>query len=794
MRYIFLLIAVLGIGLFSNSQTIKIVKEYNLDPIRNAKVVIGEKVFFSSDYGIVTADFSASEEFTITHSLYDSIVFKTADLNAGVTEIQLFTKIAEQPGVTIRPMQWDQDESEHPGTIIPINIEDIRLNNPQTSADLLGSTDGVFIQKSQLGGGSPMIRGFSANRVLLSVDGVRMNTAIFRSGNLQNAILIDANTIESAEVILGPGTVNYGSDALGGVMDFHTFSALPDSSYKGKWKTNAMGRFSSANIENTLHANIAYRGKRFVSVTSATYSRFGDLEMGSRGNDEYVRPTYVSQVNGQDTVLVNPDSDIQVGTSYSQLNLLQKFGFKLGEKWNAEFGSHYSTSTNIPRYDRLIQESGGGLKYAEWSYGPQSWLMNHLVFSGEINKSFANKLKISLAHQFFEESRIDRRFDSDTRRVRAEKVNAFSLNVDFNKRFSDETKLFYGIEGLFNAVASEGFEENIFNGSKEEIQSRYPNGSSWSSAAAYANLQHWLNDYWHLSSGVRYNYIGLEADFDTTYFPFPFSTIQQNNHAVSGSVGAAYEFNGYHYGVNFATGFRAPNIDDIGKVFDSEPGNVIVPNPNLKPEYVYSADVNFRKKWRNEIEVSGSVYYSFLNNSIARGLGEYNGNDSLFYDGELSQVQTLQNVDFAQIYGVSASFTLPFSESFKWKNTISLTQGEDSFGDPVRHVAPTFGSSRIIYKNKRLMADVYILFNGEMKHKNLAVSEQDKAYLYAQDESGNPFSPNWFTINCKATFDVTETVVLSAGVENILDVRYRPYSSGIVAPGRNFIVSLRATF
>lgn len=778
----------------ANAQTIKIVKEYNLDPIRNAKVVAGQNIYFSNDYGILTADFSKEKELIITHSLYDTVVFVVSDLNAGVTEIQMFSSISEQPGVTVRPLLWDQDESEHPGTIIPIGLEQIQFSNPQTSADLLGSSDAVFIQKSQLGGGSPMIRGFSANRVLLSIDGVRMNNAIFRSGNLQNAILVDPNTIESAEVILGPGTVNYGSDALGGVMDFHTFSAVPDSSYNNEWQTNALGRISTANLENTIHGDIRYLGKKFVSITSATYSKFDDLRMGSRGNDVYVRPTYATRINGVDTVLSNPDSDVQVGTGYSQLNLMQKFGLKLGENWNAEYSLNYSTSTDVPRYDRLIQESGGTLKYAEWKYGPQEWMMNHLVFTGDIKKAFANKMKISFAQQKFTESRIDRRLNNDNRRIRTETVDAYSLNIDLNKRFSENTKLFYGVEGIFNLVGSEGYEEDIFSGSREEIQSRYPNGSTWMSAAAYANVQHWINDYWHISSGLRYNYIGLDADFDTTYFPFPFTNIQQNNNALSGSLGASYEFNGFHYGVNLATGFRAPNIDDIGKVFDSEPGNVIVPNPNLKPEYVYSADLNFRKKWRSEAEVSASLYYSYLDRSIARANGSYNGQDSLLYDGQLSQVQTLQNVDFAQIYGVSATVILPFGDLFKWKNTISFTQGEDNLGDAVRHVAPTFGASHIIYKYKRLTADVYGLFNGEISFDNLANSERDKPEIYATDENGDPFSPSWYTFNFKASFQVTESVLLTGGVENILDVRYRPYSSGIVAPGRNFIASLRVKF
>jgi hemoglobin/transferrin/lactoferrin receptor protein len=94
--------------------------------------------------------------------------------------------------------------------------------NPQTSADLLANSGHVFVQKSQLGGGSPMIRGFSTNRVLITVDGIRLNNAIFRGGNVHNVISINPFNIEKTEIILGSGSVIYGSDAIGGVMNFYT--------------------------------------------------------------------------------------------------------------------------------------------------------------------------------------------------------------------------------------------------------------------------------------------------------------------------------------------------------------------------------------------------------------------------------------------------------------------------------------------------------------------------------------------------------------------------------------------
>ena len=136
--------------------------------------------------------------------------------------------------------------------------------NAQNTGDLLINTGNVFVQKSQQGGGSPMIRGFATNRVLINVDGVRMNNAIFRSGNVQNIISIDANSIQNTEVILGPGTVIYGSDAIGGVMDFHTLHPRLSTTNKMILRGSASVRYSSANKENTVHADVNAGWKKWA--------------------------------------------------------------------------------------------------------------------------------------------------------------------------------------------------------------------------------------------------------------------------------------------------------------------------------------------------------------------------------------------------------------------------------------------------------------------------------------------------------------------------------------------------
>ncbi|PQJ12549.1 hypothetical protein CJD36_002035 [Flavipsychrobacter stenotrophus] len=108
--------------------------------------------------------------------------------------------------------------------VVVLSQKAIAASQSQTTADLMSAAN-IFVQKSQMGGGSPVLRGFEANRVLMVVDGVRMNNIIYRAGHLQNIVTLDNASLERVEVLYGPSSNVYGSDALGGVISF-TLSAL----------------------------------------------------------------------------------------------------------------------------------------------------------------------------------------------------------------------------------------------------------------------------------------------------------------------------------------------------------------------------------------------------------------------------------------------------------------------------------------------------------------------------------------------------------------------------------------
>ena len=712
--------------------------------------------------------------------------------------LSLTRSIVSLDNIVISATRWNQISENIPARIIHISNQDVALQNPQTAADLLGASGEVFIQKSQQGGGSPMIRGFSTNRLLYTVDGVRMNTAIFRSGNLQNVISIDPFAIEDTEVFFGPGSVIYGSDAIGGVMSFQTLTPRLSLTGKQLISGKSVVRFSTANREKTGHVNFNIGWKKWASVTSFSYNDFGDLRMGSNGPEEYLRPFYVERQNGTDVTIINDDPEIQRPSGYSQFNIMQKLRFKPDEKWDFQYGFHYSETSDYSRYDRHIRYKNGNPRYGEWDYGPQIWMMNNLSITHVGSSKLYDQMTIRLAHQFFGESRISRDINKPNREIRKEKVNAFSANIDFNKEIGVRHTLLYGVEAVYDDVNSSGVNEDIETGISYTGPSRYPQ-SAWSSVAAYITDEFEANKQLQLQAGMRFNNYSLDATFDTSFYPFPYSTANMNNGTLTGSFGFVWKpTSKWAITAAVASGFRSPNVDDMGKVFDSEPGSVIVPNPNLEAEYAYNAEVGVARRFGEWVKFDITGYYTILSNAMVRRDFTLNGLDSIMYDGEMSKVQAIQNAAVAHVYGIQTGITVKLPAGFGFSSQFNYQKGEEELDDgttsPSRHAPPTFGVSRITYSANKLDMQLYAIYSAKKSFNDMPEEEIGKDYLYAIDENGNPYSPSWFTLNLKALYQLTGTLSVTAGIENLTDQRYRPYSSGICAAGRNLVLSIKANF
>jgi len=763
---------------------------YNIDKTKSVVTDIDGKASIN--------DFSANETLIFQHLSRKTLQTTKSRITAKGNRVYLEPSSQNLDQVVISASKFLQKQKDVPQKIISLKAEDIQFANPQTSADLLQSSGQVFIQKSQLGGGSPIIRGFSTNRLLLTVDGVRMNNAIFRAGNLQNVISIDPFSIQNTEVVLGAGSVIYGSDAIGGVMNFYTQKPILSYTDSLKLDINAIARYASSSQEKTIHTDVNLGYKKWGFLTNLSYTDFSDLRMGKHGPDDYLRPEFVQTINGVDTVVQNSNPLIQRFTGYNQINLMQKIKYEPNQKFNFNLGLHYSATSNYPRYDRLIRYRNGALRSAEWEYGPQKWFLGNFQINQKAEKGLFDSAQYTVALQNFQESRIDRNFQSTTRRIREENVDAISLNIDFEKRISSINEIFYGAEYVYNSIGSEGREEDINTLESISTVSRYPNDSNWQSLAAYISYKYNPTKAFTFQTGIRYNTVTINADLtdNNQFLNLPFNDASLSTGALTGTAGINWNpYKVLGWKLNFSTAFRAPNIDDVGKVFDSEPGSVVVPNPNLKSERAYGGEVGLYLNLGDNFNLDISSYYTYLNNALVRRDFSLNGQTEIIYDGELSTIQAIQNASESRIYGFEAGVIFDITNQLKLKSQYNVIGGteQEVNGDkfPVRHVAPNFGNTHLIWDKDKFKLDLFTEYSGELSFNELSLTERGKDFLYALDRNGNPFAPSWYTLNLRTQFSLIEDMLITTTLENITDQRYRTYSSGIAASGRNLIISLK---
>ncbi|GAA5521863.1 TonB-dependent receptor [Aliifodinibius salicampi] len=784
-----------------SAQTLTVVNETTLKSIPNVYIYNeGRNKVASTDLDgkADLTKFAEGDTLHFQHPSYQGLQLLFKEVEERNFRIALTERPVIMDEIFVSANKREQKITDIPQKVTRISEDQVIFHNPQTSADLLQSSGKVFVQKSQMGGGSPMLRGFAANSVLLSVDGVRMNNAIFRSGNLQNVISVDPNAVEGTEVLFGPGSIIYGSDALGGVMNFQTKN--PELSYSAAEKLfelNSMGRYSTANNERTFHADAAVGFEKWGLLSSVTYSYFGDLRSGGNFYEDYPefgkRREYIVRRNGKDMIVPNDDVRIQRFSGYEQLNLMQKVRYNPSGRWHLNYGFHFATTGNIPRYDRLIQrENGdsGDLVNAEWYYGPQIWMMNTLNIDYTGQTKWYDKVSAVFSRQWFQESRNDRKFENTKLRNREENVDVYTANIDFDKQWNEDKELFYGVESVYNFVESEAVETDIVSGEQAPVATRYPDeGSTYIQLAAYTKYQQDLSASLTAEAGARYSHILLESRFSDNYYDFPFSTIDINTGALSGNLGLIYRpLDDLQFNLNASTGFRAPNVDDASKIFDSEPGTVIMPNADLGPEYSYNLDFTVIKDFDERARLEINTYYTWLEDAMVRRPFEFNGQDSIRYDGQMSKVEAVVNSGQAYVYGASVGLSTEISTHIALQSELTYTRGRDRINDePLRHVAPLFGRIGITYKGDRIRTEIYSEFNGQKPISDFSPSERSKPHLYTEDGS-----PAWATLNAKASYHLNEDIMLNAGVENIFDKHYRPYSSGISAPGRNVSVALRA--
>ena len=711
-----------------------------------------------------------------------------------------------------------------------IDAQEIKRNPPQTGADLLLLAPSIRLQKSQGGGGSPVLRGFEANRVLLVVDGIRMNNAINRSGHLQNAITIDPNAIERVEVVYGSSSVGYGSDALGGVV--HYFTKTPRINSKDKIKNSFSSNFNAANESFVHHFDTELSFKNWASYSSISISKFGNLRMGENrkhGYDAWGLVPFYSENKGRKYVAqptVNSNPNIQKNSGYDQVDVLQKFNIKLPKEKLLTLNIQFSNSSDIPRFDKLNEYKNGELRFAEWHYGPQK----RFLFSPQLKvfpkKKLFYKGYFTLAYQNIKESRVSRKFEELNRSHQNENVHVWSFNGDFETQKSKKRSIAYGFEWVKNKVLSSAFsQELILNGSQitgfsdpTSIPTRYPSaGSDYTSAAFYGNFKWDLSPKTTLTAGGRYTHTWLKARWEPNGGVYPqwlfdspignLTAIDNENDALTGSLSITYRPS-RSWQLNFlaSSGFRSPNIDDLGKIRESR-GILLIPNPTLKPEYANNLDFGISYFTPNKKGAFAlRLYSTFLTNYIGRQFAP-NYTDQLTghvmelrFDEDIVQTQINDNMGAASIHG--ASF------EGKWNLTPHLTVSSDltftrtdfieGFG-PLPSILPLYGANMLQYNKDKLSVRIRNRFSSAKNPEDYSLGGEDgldETPVELNSEGFPQFigTPSWSIFNLSGSYAWTEQLVIRAGLENVFDVHYREFASGISASGRSLMFGASLDF
>ncbi|MEM8584868.1 MAG: TonB-dependent receptor [Bacteroidota bacterium] len=720
---------------------------------------------------------------------------------------------------------------ESPGQVQLIQSAEIKGSLNGNSADVLENLGGLYIQRSQQGGGSPILRGFEANRVLLVVDGLRLNNAIFRGGHLQNAITIDPNALERIEVLSGPGSLEFGSDAIGGVVHFRTRTPRFSSDF-GLQNISVSTQYGTAGRHRQIQASAELSSRQWASLTIISANAFGDLRAGSKRpdafpdfgrRDEYVLPSST----GRDSLIQNNDPNRQLFSGYEQLDLLHKQILDLKNNWRAQLNVQFSTSSDIPRYDQLTQRRNGQLRWAEWYYGPQTRLLTALRVEHRSTTPLYDYFSLIVGRQYMAEDRIQRRFNDPIREISEVDVEQWTAQLDFDKQLG-MGRLGYGVDGRTDRVRSSA---NIDDLSSEITAipggpSRYPSrGSRLSSIGAYADYSNTFGE-WRYGAGLRANRQWLNARFGTddpiawpqTYI----DGISNEQTSITATASLQHTLRNSRLRLLLAQAFRAPNIDDFAK-FRERNGFIQIPNPELKPERSNTIEVGWRMPHlvspgglAKGLSLELNAYYTFLQNAIIRtDFSLPNGDDFFINRGDSLFVQANANAERARIFGLDLSMQYLLGKHWllraegHWLRGRRRQQAPDGafLWLPQDHIPPAYGRASVQYQKGSWQASLHTRFQFRKPLDNYAVGNiemhQDGYTFERTGTSDNleqtPFDPTtgqftgvyaWWTMGLNMQKELGPQWTIRLALDNIFDQHYRTFGSGISGAGRDLRIGI----
>ena len=641
-----------------------------------------------------------------------------------------------------------ESTSDVPQSVTVVSEAELRKRTGQTNADLLHGDVGTFVQQTTPGQAVIIVRGLKGSEVLHMVDGFRLNNAFFRNAPNQYPALIDPLMIEQIEVVRGPSSVLYGSDAMGGVVQMLS----PQTRYsKVGWEQSARLRTRYASADSSSISRVEYAGNndRFSIQGGATYQ---DVNLLRIGGDGKVLPF----------------------TAYSSRFADAKIGFVASEGHELIVSLQYARQPKTPRFDELFPGFGQtNPTSAEFLFTPQERYFAQLKYLFDVETAAFDRGSISIGRQDIVDDRLNRDFGTLNRDIEQNRSELLGLTAQFEKTLGAHY-LTYGFERYDDEVSSSRRRVNIATGVLSARPSRYPDGSTMVSSGIFIADDWILSDQLDVSAGLRYSRIEIEL-------PPVINAIgvKLDPNKVTGNLGFNFALaEGLRLVGNYGRAFRAPNVFDLG-TFGTRPGNRFnIPNADLKPETVDSVDIGLKLQqgpWLGELIAFKSRYQDKIT-SVETGARTASG----------QIIVQSQNATRLDLHGIEAGVKFITEGPWSAYASATLTRGTEKLGiaeyDADR-IPPLFG---------KIGADYRLTEAWTFSAYSFFAARQDR--LSPRDLTDPRINPagtaGYATTNIAATWNVLEQLDLRLSAENLANRKYREHGTGLDEAGRSFGVGI----
>lgn len=643
--------------------------------------------------------------------------------------------------VLVRASRVTGDSSLSRVTVLPGQSSDAL---PLLPSDLLRGIPGAFVQQTTPGQGIPIVRGLKGSQVLHLVDGFRINNAFFRSAPNQYLALVPVEAVASIEVDRGPVGTLYGSDAMGGVVHLQTRQPLFDQA--GQWGGRVGWIGNARGVSGALQGRVG--SSRHAVDAGISWSDIGDRRVG--GGTRIAPSAYETRSAWLRTRHRGP-----------------------GGEWG--FTAQVAEQPATPRVDELIPGFGQLQPAAsEFVFEPNRRDFLMLSAAPAVDSAWAEAVQLQVGWQRIVDDRRVRELGSSERTLEKNSSELLGISLLATRALSSVHRLRYGVDMSTDDVRSSRYREHVASGDRKAEAARFPDGSRMDSLGIFVDYLWDFGPRSSVEAGLRYSRFHI----DIAATAFGGEAVELDPNDISARLGLRHSLSpGLTFTANVAQGFRAPNVFDLSAL-GPRPGNRFnVANTGLSPERILSIDGGLQAQV-GTARIDGTLFYSDYSDRITSVL-----TGDVTDDGRL--VVSSDNVGESHSYGGSLTASWVTGAGLALDGTLNWTWGEDRMAGataPSDRIPPLNGRLRFTMPLERWDLESVVLFAGSQER----LSPRDR-----RDPRIDPRGTGgWLAVNLRARRQLAERLMLTVGVENIFDRRYREHGSGIDAPGRGVVVEL----